>query len=514
MSEQPRTRQELYDLIRSSSREEFILLEMQRLGFWQRNADQPSLPAYLIERKTELQKELRELSARQRKLEDPEKLLAEYRKKRMAESREQQRLNREKRERDRQLRTQLWERRKQREILYLGEEVSKGLSNKASLPERLQRYQLPDFRDAEALAQAMQISVGELRFLAYHRRVSKVNHYQRFYLPKKSGGQRLISAPMPRLKAAQYWIMEHILQRVPIHEKAHGFAPERSILSNARDHVGQELVLNFDFKDFFPTINYPRVKGLFKNLGYSDHIATILSVICTEPEVQKVELDGQHYFVARGDRKLPQGAPSSPVITNILCYRLDRRLSGAAQKLGYAYTRYADDLSFSASGEAARDWAKLKWRIERISEDEGFKLHPDKFRLMRRGGRQEVTGLVVNDQLGVDRRTLRKFRALLHQIKRDGWEGKKWGSSPNVLAAVWGYANFVRMVKPEQGQRFIDTLKSLTPPKNKPSQGPKLDFKWPKKATDTSQANRDQDQKKDRDRPPKKDRDRPFWKLW
>ncbi len=506
MSSQPRTRQELYDLIRQSSREEFILAEMKRLGYWKDNADQPNLPAGLIQRKAELQRELREISARQRKIEDPEKLLEEYRKKRMQESREKQQANREKRAKDRQIKAQLWQQRKKREILYLGEEISKGLSNKASHPEQLQKYQLPDFADAEALAQAMQITVGQLRFLAYQRRVSKVNHYQRFYMQKKSGGQRLISAPMPRLKAAQYWIMENILGQIPIHEKAHGFAPQRSILSNAQDHVGQEIVLNFDFKDFFPTITYRRVKGLFKQFGYSDHIATIFSAICTEPEVQKVELDGQQYYVSKGERKLPQGAPTSPVLTNILCYRLDKRLAGTAQKLGFAYTRYADDLSFSASGEAAKSWSKLKWRIEQIAKDEGFVLHPDKFKMMRRGGRQEVTGLVVNDQLGVDRRTLRKFRALLHQIKRDGWEGKQWGTSPNVVAAVFGYANFVKMVKPEQGQRLLTEVKALLGKNTPPTPPVSNDFQLPSSPPSTPPSTQGED--KDRGE------DKPFWKLW
>src|SRR5262249_12338200 len=145
----------------------------------------------------------------------------------------------------------------------------------------------------------------------------------RFKIPKKTGGERLISAPMPRLKKAQYWILDNILRRVEVSDSAHGFLTGRSIVSNARPHVGADLIINLDLKDFFPTVSYKRVKGLFKSLGYSESAASVLGLICTEPDVEEVELDGKRYFVALTDRHLPQGAPTSPSITNILCRRLD-----------------------------------------------------------------------------------------------------------------------------------------------------------------------------------------------
>ena len=95
------------------------------------------------------------------------------------------------------------------------------------------------------------------------------------------------------------------------------------------------------------------MKGKFLGLGYPEAVATVLALICTEPDVDEVELDGQRLYVARGPRRLPQGAPTSPALTNLICWRLDRRLSGLAAKLGFTYTRYADDMTFSASGEAA-----------------------------------------------------------------------------------------------------------------------------------------------------------------
>jgi len=258
---QPRTRQELYDLIKESGKQEFILAEMKRLGFWKDNQEKPSLPEILIKRQGELRREISELVAKQRKVEDPEKLLNQYRKKRLEDSRIKQQENREKRAQEKEAKAAAWKIRKTKEILYLGDDISAGLSDKKSDASQLQKFQLPDFSDAAALATAMQIEVGELRFLAYNRRVTKLSHYQRFYMQKKSGGQRLISAPMPRLKKVQYWILENILNKIPVHEQAHGFKTASSIVSNALPHVGQDVVVNLDFKDFFPTVNFIRIKG-------------------------------------------------------------------------------------------------------------------------------------------------------------------------------------------------------------------------------------------------------------
>lgn len=177
---------------------------------------------------------------------------------------------------------------------------------------------------------------------------------QRFTIPKKSGGERLISAPMPRLKRAQYWVLDNILARAPLHDAAHGFAPERSILTNARNHVGRDVVINLDLKDFFPTLTYARVKGLFEALGYAEAVAIPLALLCTEPDVDEVTLDGERHFIADGPRLLPQGAPTSPAITNLICRKLDRRLMGLSRTLGFVYSRYADDLTFSGSGEAVK----------------------------------------------------------------------------------------------------------------------------------------------------------------
>ena len=460
--ERPATRQELYDRLRQAgSRNAFLLEEMKRLGFWPTNDGVPSVPEQFILREAELERELRALYAEHRRMEDEAALLRQLRKQRLAESRKRREETKLRRERERKDRANQWKKRQETEIGYLGEGVSGGLHHPEPDAPQLKRLNLPVLTDAASVARAMRLSVGELRFLGFSRAVSRTNHYRRFYLPKKTGGQRLISAPMPRLKEAQHWILENILRLVPVHEAAHGFVGGRSIVSNARPHVGAQVVINLDLKDFFPTVTYPRVKGTFRKLGYSEAAATILALLCTEPDVDEAVLDGQTWFIADGERHLPQGAPTSPALTNLLCARLDRRLTGLAAKLGFIYTRYADDLTFSASGEATKNVNKLRSLVNLIVEGEDFHVHPDKTRVMRPGSRKEVTGIVVNDKPGVDRPTLRKFRALLHQIEQDGIAGKRWGHTDDVLAAIQGYARFVAMVDPDKGKILTARVKVL-----------------------------------------------------
>jgi retron-type reverse transcriptase len=461
----PSSRQELYDRIHKTSKDEVILEEMIRLGFWPKSAGQPGDPGEEIRRRGELERRLDGLRTESRRLHDIEALKKEARKRRMEESRRKRAETKERTLRERAERAAAWKERKQSEILYLGEGVSAGLQGTEASPETLEKSGLPVLGTAAEIAAAMGIGVGELRFLAFHREAATTTHYVRFKIPKRTGGERLISAPMPRLKAAQRWILDTILARLAPHPAAHGFCEGRSIVSNARPHVGADVVVNLDLKDFFPTVSYRRVKGLFVHMGYSEAAATIFALLCTEPECVEAELDGITYHVAVGERFLPQGAPTSPAITNLLCRRMDRRLSGASQKLGFTYTRYADDLSFSASGDAVRAIGRLLRQVGWIVGQEGFFVHPDKTRVLRRSQRQEVTGVVVNERPAVPRAALRRFRATLYQIEKDGPEGKRWGPSGDrsgdVIAAIVGFANYVYMVDPAKGRELRRRTRAL-----------------------------------------------------
>lgn len=461
IDESQAVRQQIYERIRQSSKQEYVLEEMIRLGFWPRNENHPTLPEQVLRVEGELTRELNDLLEKQRKYQNQAQMLKEMRKKRLEDSRKKQAETKERHKRERAERAAQWETQKIQDIGYLGEGVSGGLNEKTAAPERLQANQVPAFAGVAELAQAMELSVGELRFLAYHRNVSKTSHYKRFYMPKKSGGLRLISAPMPRLKTVQQWILANVLQNVPVHPAAHGFLPEHSIVSNAAPHVGQSMVINLDVKDFFPSVTYRRVKGLFRSLGYSEQLATVLALLCTASEVDEVLLDGETFYVAKSERHLPQGAPTSPALTNILCRRMDSRLQGVATKSGWTYTRYADDITFSGSEEAAAHVTQLLWQVKQIITDEGFVLHPDKLRIMRIGSRQEVTGIVVNERAAIKRATLNKFRALLFQVEKDGLEGKTWNGSPVSFATLKGFANYVYMVSPAKGQPLLERVNTL-----------------------------------------------------
>jgi RNA-directed DNA polymerase len=456
----PSNRQELYDRIRRSSKDEVILEEMVRLGFWPAEGKLPSDPADEIRRRGELQRELVALQTEATRLDDAKAMKREAHRRRLAEARQRREETKARHEQQRRDRAQAWARRRSGEIVYLGEDVSRSLSDVTSDEAALQKHELPILNDAASIASAMGISVPELRFLAFDRRVASQHHYQRFFIPKKTGGDRLISAPMPRLKQAQQWVLDAILSRVPVHPAAHGFVPNRSIVTNAQPHVGRAAVINLDLADFFPSITWVRVRGMFRRLGYSRQAATILALLCTEREVDEVVLDGVTWFVARTDRLLPQGSPASPAITNVLCRRLDARLQGLARKHDLAYTRYADDLTFSHARKDAPVGTVLA-ACRKIVENEGFRVHPDKTRVMRRGRRQEVTGIVVNDKPGLERATLRRFRALLFQIERDGPEGKTWGHGVDLFASILGFASYVFMVDAAKGTTLLARARAL-----------------------------------------------------
>lgn len=455
------SRQALYDRIRESSKDSVILEEMLRLGFWNPAEPLPQDPPEEVQRRSEIEKSLNALYTERSRLHNMKAMLKEWRKRKLAESRQKQLETKQRLEQQRLQRRAAWQQRKQSEVVFLGEQVSAGLNHQESQSEQLAKFKLPvchtPLQLAEIIAkQIKDFDLKQLRFLTFQREVSTISHYQRFQLVKKSGGLRTISAPMPRLKAVQHWILHNILNVLPLHDAAHGFRSQRSIVSNAQPHVKQAIVLNLDLKDFFPTVSYRRVKGVFQQLGYSEAVATHLALLCTVAETEEVHLDGERYFVEMGQRVLAQGAPTSPALTNFLCRRLDSRLAGLARKLGFNYSRYADDLTFSGTTEAKKKVNLLLRQIHFVVAEEGFNVHPDKTRVMHSGRRQEVTGLVVNEKPAVSREQRRELRAVLFHLVKDGVTGKAWKgfTGDALLHHVSGMINFIAMVNPQEGEKL------------------------------------------------------------
>jgi hypothetical protein len=363
----------------------------------------------------------------------------------------------------RNLRRLAWEAYRANHIVHLGEGVfwkDAAGPDKWDLPhaeERAAENELPPLDSPQQLAEALGLSVPRLRWLAYHRDAATRVHYRRFVIPKRGGGERAIWAPLPTLKAAQHWILHHVAEKLPVHGAAHGFLPGRSTLTNAAAHSAARVVAKMDLKDFFPSVTLPRVKGIFRKAGYREQVATLLALLCTESPREVVELDGQTYYVALGPRCLPQGAPTSPALTNTLCLRLDRRISGLATRLGWRYTRYADDLTFSlpADHTGKPGLGTLIGQVRRIVEAEGFRINPDKTRVHRRGGRQQVTGLVINGTgtPRVPRQLRRQLRAALHNRQH----GKPLREGETV-ARLAGYAAYVYMTDPKEGRKLLAGL--------------------------------------------------------
>ncbi len=346
------------------------------------------------------------------------------------------------------------------DIVYLGRGVSIGLSDRRVNVEKLSARGLPVLATPSDVAGALGLTIPQLRWLAFHSEASRVTHYTRFDVPKKSGGVRKLAAPRSHMAACQQWILGNILARVPVHDAAHGFVPMRSTVTNAAPHVASGVLINVDLRDFFPTITFARVKGLFQGMGYSPAAATILALICTDSPRSAVEYEGRRLYAAVGPRALPQGACTSPALSNLAARNLDARFRGLCAKLGWTYTRYADDLSFSAPSEAAGKVGYLLARVRHIVQDEGFAINEAKTRVLRSSASQRVTGIVVNQRAAVPRRLVRRLRAILHRAKREGLKAQNRQQHPHFESWLRGMLAYVHMVNPDQARPLWEAYRT------------------------------------------------------
>lgn len=253
---------------------------------------------------------------------------------------------------------------------------------------------------------------------------SPEDHYRSFQLRKRSGGYREILSPYPALLEMQYWIYNNILKKIPVSAYAHGFTRRKSIITNAKVHLNQKELLKLDLKDFFPSININRVIYIYTSLGYTNKVAFYLASLCCY------------------EQHLPQGAPTSPYLSNIVSSLLDKRLIALSKKYNLRYTRYADDLTFSGDSIPA----VLISYIKDIAEQEGFAINSEKTRLYKNKGKRIVTGISVNGQeLKVPKEYKRNLRQELHFIMKYGYEShikKKKIRKLNYLDVLIGKTNF------------------------------------------------------------------------
>ena len=319
-------------------------------------------------------------------------------------------------------------------------------------PTALETHQLPKLPNRAAIAKLVGVAPDDLPALM-RPGTAKGSGYVEFEIPKAKGGTRRISAPRAPLRKVQRILLEKILDKVPMHDACHGFVAGRSTVTNARPHEKAAIVLKLDLKDFFPTVHYRRVKGLFEHLGYSADVAGTLAGLTTH----RPKLPGGA-VVWPG--MLPQGAPTSPALANLACRRLDRRLERLAAKFGAVYTRYADDLTFSFATTPDVRIGRFLWWVDGICQQEGFTERADKRRILRAKHQQRVTGLVVNERVNVPRADRRRFRAILHNCAKHGVASQAKGRD-DFEAYLAGYAAYVHMVDPALGKRLLAEVARL-----------------------------------------------------
>lgn len=341
---------------------------------------------------------------------------------------------------------------------------------------------------AKLLSVAKNILYGEeckpvqLRSLTYYSNPNICKkRYRTFTIKKKSGGDRTINAPVKGLKSILR-SLNFVLQCIyEPHSAAIGFVRDKSIVDNAKKHVGHNYVLNMDLKDFFHSFDRNRVKMGFMyepfNLnGVREPLAFLLASLCTHP----FEVNGEIKTV------LPQGSPTSPTITNILCQKLDRRLTGLAKRFGVRYTRYADDITFSSPHNIYKSEEFLKELNRIISEDNminpkgkqveigpQLKINPDKTRLQKSAYRQEVTGLIVNEKVNVRKRYVKQIRMWLYYWEKYGYEkaeqifrrdyiadkGHVKNMNAHLVNVLDGKLEFLKMVKGENDTTYFSLKK-------------------------------------------------------
>jgi hypothetical protein len=322
-------------------------------------------------------------------------------------------------------------------------------------------WPVPALATPAGLAEWLDLGLEDLSWFAdCHGREANappgpLRHYTYRWLPKQRGSPRLLEVPKKRLKAIQRRVLHDVLDHIPPHEAAHGFTPGRSLASYVSAHVGKQLVVRFDLRDFFPSVRAARVHALFRRAGYPLEVARLLTGLCTNVVPGDVlnAVSGPTAQLLRSPH-LAQGAPTSPALANLAAHRLDRRVAGLAKKLDASYTRYADDMAFSGGAELARQARRLQVHVCRIALEEGFELHTRKSRFMHRSVRQQLAGVVLNIRPNVPRLAYDLLKAILHNAIRNGPASQNRSGRPDFRAHLLGRIAYIEMLNPDRGRRL------------------------------------------------------------
>lgn len=313
-----------------------------------------------------------------------------------------------------------------------------------------------------------------MKQLMYYCNPNHVFHrYRQFHIKKKSGGSRVITTPRNRSFMMMLQAVNEILKAIySPSDYAMGFTEGRSVVTNATIHKGQNYIFNIDLKDFFPSVEQSRVwKRLqLKPFNFSKQIANTIAGLCSMRQVKDVIDETKEH---NNDKKfkyvLPQGSPVSPIITNMVCDTLDRRLAGLARRFGLHYSRYADDITFSSMHYVYASNGKFHTELCRLITEQGFTINEDKTRLQKLGARQEVTGIIVSQKLNVTKEYVRDIRNILYIWDRYGYtaaiakflpkytaaKGHVKKENPDLRNVIDGKLMYLKMVKGDEDSVYV-----------------------------------------------------------
>lgn len=298
------------------------------------------------------------------------------------------------------------------------------------------------------VANILEVPVGQLLYILYENK----KNYKEFEIQKKNGSIRQINAPQGGLAILQERAKTIIEYFYRPKKSAHGFIKGKGIYSNATNHTKKKYVVNVDLEDYFGTITFARVYGIFKSkpFNFSHPAASILAQLCTN------------------EGKLPQGACTSPILANLASAALDKQLTQLARRKNITYTRYADDITFSFNQHQVKEIVTLDSdrnfeigeTLVSIIEKNGFKINYQKFRVQKRNESQKVTGLVVNDKVNLDRKYFRLTRSMIHKWREDrlsaslifvAEKGLKTESNKHAISIfrnhIYGRLSFIKMIR-------------------------------------------------------------------
>lgn len=309
-----------------------------------------------------------------------------------------------------------------------------------SYASKLFENKMPVIFDIVHLSKLLGLKGNEI----YQLLINEDAFYKEVFISKKSGGKRVLNIPSVKLKYVQRWILDNVLYNIGISEFACGFCKDKSILFNAKYHLNKKCIVNLDIKDFFPSITYDMIFRVFYYYGYTKEVSFALAKLCT-------------YQGA-----LPQGSPASPYLSNIICLRIDKRIGMLVKKYDGDYSRYADDITLSGS----RSIQKTISLVEKILVEEGFVLNQLKTRTAYKGQRQEVTGLIVNnDVVRINKKYKREVMQEIYYCNKFGVDSHLYkikSEKSFYKEHLYGKVYFINMIEPNTGKKLLEELSEIS----------------------------------------------------